>query len=523
MLISLKIVIGVLALLFCTSLSAQTRNWKMVTSIPEDGLVSGQLYFPDSVHGYLIARKTNDASVPAYDNVCFYRTLDGGLTWLKIDFRSILGQDTGYYTSDFTFRFDAISPNSCLISNAEAYNPQDNLTFYWSENNGSSWFPTRTFNGVQRSDYLIEAAPHDHEVVGLRINNYYPGAHASGQFEVSATNGTVFDDIRWDSTLLQNILIQNSDYHLEVNNHGFDFFDDYTWIITVSDNSNSEITDPEKPYTLVTLLAKDLDSDADPGTYWEAYPNVIPDFPSSLTANYFDIHCVRGTESVYLFSGYGGQGQSPFYGINFLYSSDQGRYWNIDSSFVTGGASYRRGYAVSAPSEVWSTVIPPFTTIYPNTPAIWISHSTNDGKTWNIDSLSLFVNENEYYDGKNMTFSDRNHGWMFAQSVKTHNSAIFRYEGLSNSVNDMPKINRIVLSAYPNPAVKDVTIGSPDIQGIDGVEVFDLLGRKWSCPYVIKNESHSATIKTAALPAGSYLAQIRASNGTAATPFMVIH
>ena len=518
-----KIIFGVIVLLFCTSLSAQTRKWTMVATIPEDGLVSGQLYFPDSLHGYLIARKASDAAIPAYDNVLFYRTLDGGLTWEKIDFRTIVGADTTLYASDFTFRFDAVAPNSCLISNAEAYQVQDTITFYWSENNGSSWFPTKTIDGVRRSDYLIEGVPHDHEVVALKINNYYPGAPASGKFEVSATNGTIFDDERWDSTLLQNILMTNSDYYLEVNNHDFDFFDDFTWIVTVSDNSNAEINDPGKPYTLVTLLAKDLDSDADPGTYWERYPNVIPDFPSSLKANYFDIHCVRGTESVYLFSGYGGQGQYPFYGINFLYSSDQGRSWNFDSSFVIDGASYRRAYAVSAPSEVWSTVLPNLGTIYPNTPAIWIAHSMNDGKTWDIDSLSLFANETEYFDGKNMTFSDRNHGWMFAQSVKTNRSAIFRYEDPSNSVSQPHTGNPDLLTAFPNPAGKEITIASPDAAEITEVNIFDLLGRKWICPVERANKDNYLTIRTVTLPQGSYLARINFPNAMSTIPFVVIH
>ena len=319
--------------LICASLSAQTRKWSLTTTIPEVNLHKTQLLFPDSIHGYFLGWKPYKSSNPIYEDAVLYRTIDGGMTWQKIDFHLILGADTIMYPTDFSLRFDAASPNSCVISNAERTQfsqTQDSLTFYWSENNGTSWFATRTLYGINGTDYLIEAAQHDHEIVALRVNNYAFAneVRLPGKFGVSATNGAIFDDIRWDSTLLQNILIDHSDYYLEVNNHAFDYFDDTTWIVTVSDNNNSENSDLTKPYNLVTLLAKDLDHDADPGTYWEVYRNIIPDFPSDYQAKYFDMHCLHGTDYVYMFSGYGGQGQYPFYGINYLFSSDKGRSWN---------------------------------------------------------------------------------------------------------------------------------------------------------------------------------------------------
>jgi hypothetical protein len=512
----------------CASLPAQTNRWNLVAKIPEDSLSSPQLFFADSIHGYLLAFKPYNLANQFYENFILYRTIDGGKTWQKIDFHTILGADTALYSDNFLLRFYAASPNSCVISNAENVigfsQTQDTLTFYWSENNGTSWFPTRTSHGTNVSDYLIEAAPHDHEIIALRINNDDPSNSTPGQFGVSATNGAIFDDIRWDSTLLGNILIENFDYHGEVNNHSFDYFDDSTWIITVSDNNNAEYNDPTKPYSLVTLLAKEFDNDADPGKYWEAYKNIIPYYPSSLLAKYFDMHCVRGTSYVYLFSGYGGQGQYPFFGINYLYSSDYGVSWNADSSFAINSRSYRRAYAASAPAEVWSSVIPFYLSdIYPNTPAIWIAHSTNFGKTWDIDSSSLHINENQYYDGQVMTFSDKNHGWMFAQSVKGQGSAIFRYEGITNAVRAIPQESSTHFSIYPNPAGNETTIHSSNDHQISSIEIFDVLGRKQSCQYEIKNEPSSAILKTNELLTGSYFARIRNSYGINIMPFVVQH
>ncbi len=512
-------------LFVCAPLKAQTNRWSLVANIPETNLHISKLIFPDSVHGYLFGWKPLQFTNPTYEDAVLYRTIDGGMTWQKINFQNILGIDTVLYDRNSTnssyLRFDVTSPNSCVISNSAVEQvSNDPLTFYWSGNNGTSWFPTRSASPTLRTDLLVESALHDHQIVALNMNSNLPGFTSIGEFGVSATDGAIFDDIRWDSTLLNNIL----DVNHQVMNHTFDYFDDTTWIVTVSDKINSFSSDPSRPYHLVTLLAKDLDSDADPGTYWEAYRNIIPDFPSDQQAKYFDTHCVRGTQYVYMFSGYGGEGQAPFYGINYLYSWDKGRSWNADSSFAAYPESYRRAITASAPSEVWCTIIPYYSIITANTPAIWIAHTTDFGVNWDIDSSSLFAKENQQYDGRTITFSDKNHGWMFAQSVNGQNSAIFRYNGPPDAVPAVEKVRKTSFIVYPDPVGNEATIRSSDDLPIIALDIFDILGRKWPCEYELKNEPLiQAVIKTNGLPPGSYLARVREQSGIIVIPFIVRH
>ena len=524
--VSRHISIVLFMLFVCASLTAQTRKWSFAATIPEVNLNHTQLIFADSIHGYFLGWKRLKTSNPTYEDAVLYRTIDGGISWQNIDFHTILGPDTTFYginsSNSAYLRFDVASSKSCVISNSEFSNQiKDPLTFYWSENNGSSWFPTRASPKMIRSDLLIESAPHAHQIVALSMNKNLPGITGFGQFAVSATNGAIFDDIRWDSTLLKNIM--DPYFPPNIDDHTFDYFDDTTWIVTVSDRYNSYSPNLKKPYSLVTLLAKDLDFDSDPGTYWEVYPNNIPDFPSDYHAKYFDMHCLRGTEYVYMFSGYGGQGQYPFYGINYLYSSDKGRSWNADSSFVINSESHRRAITASAPSEVWSTLIPLYSIIYLNSPATWIAHSTDFGKNWSIDSSSLLVKEIQQYDGRAITFSDKNHGWMYAQSIDNKNSAIFRYDATPDEVNTMPKENTTSFTLYPNPVGNEATIRSSNNLPVTSLDIYDILGRKCSCKYEIKTGQSSVIFRTNELPPGSYLARIRDSNGIDVIPFVVQH
>ena len=193
-----------------------------------------------------------------------------------------------------------------------------------------------------------------------------------------------------------------------------------------------------------------------------------------------------------------------------------------DSSFVINSESHRRAITASAPSEVWSTLIPLYSIIYLNSPATWIAHSTDFGKNWDIDSSSLLAKEIQQYDGRAITFSDKNHGWMYAQSVSGQNSAIFRYDGTPDAV-AMQQENKMNFTVYPNPAGNEATILSSNDFPVMSIDIYDILGRKMQCQYETKNEPSSAIVKTNELPPGSYIARIRDSNGIAIIPFVVQH
>src|SRR5579864_8912415 len=101
-----------LFLLFgCSALRSQTHGWSLAATIPEINLHSEQLVFADSIHGYFFAWKPLKFSNPTYEDAVLYRTIDGGRSWQKVDFRTILGADTilyGALSSNSSYlRFDA--------------------------------------------------------------------------------------------------------------------------------------------------------------------------------------------------------------------------------------------------------------------------------------------------------------------------------------------------------------------------------------------------------------------------------
>jgi hypothetical protein len=57
---------------------------------------------------------------------------------------------------------------------------------------------------------------------------------------------------------------------------------------------------------------------------------------------------------------------------------------------------------------------------------------------------------------------------------------------------------------------------------IKSLEFFDILGRKWSCPYEIQG-NQTALIHTGGLQSGSYVAHVILQGGNEMIRFMVQH
>ena len=102
------------------------NQWKLTATISEDSIAFAQFLFADPLHGYLLGHTLfGILNPPSYKNWILYRTIDGGSSWQKVDFHSILGSDTLIYDGaniDIPpyFRMFAASPNTVMFGNEQS-------------------------------------------------------------------------------------------------------------------------------------------------------------------------------------------------------------------------------------------------------------------------------------------------------------------------------------------------------------------------------------------------------------------
>ena len=170
--------------------------------------------------------------------------------------------------------------------------------------------------------------------------------------------------------------------------------------------------------------------------------------------------------------------------------------------------------------------VTPHGTVTDSNPASWIVHTLDDGKSWDIDSSSLF--NDDFYDGRDIAFSDQTHGWIFAQRLSRHFVAIFKYyPPIKDAVRPDIYIFRsskpeVPYQVYPNPVSNETSIQFTNEVPILNIDFFDVLGRKWVCPYEISAET-LAHIHTEGLRTGCYFAHVIQQNGNYTVPFIEQH
>ncbi|MFI5262893.1 MAG: T9SS type A sorting domain-containing protein [Candidatus Kapaibacterium sp.] len=155
-------------------------------------------------------------------------------------------------------------------------------------------------------------------------------------------------------------------------------------------------------------------------------------------------------------------------------------------------------------------------------PASWIVHTKDDGKNWYLDTVSLY--NDGFYDGRDIAFTDQQHGWIFAQRMDRHYVAIFKYLPTKSAVapdNHLLSTSKnIPYKIYPNPASNETSIQFTNDMPILTIEFLDVLGRKWTCPYEM-NGATLAHIHTEGLRAGCYMARVTQEVGSYVVPFVV--
>jgi hypothetical protein len=508
-----------------------TTRWNLAGTIPESGIGEGNVYFADSVHGYFVGyRPSQGVFAPPYSSFVFYNTSDAGSSWRNVDWYEIYGSDTSWYgeaAGGMGVSFAARPvPGSIAFTNAggQATPNHDSLTYYRSTDFGVSWFHKRTNPHLARGVYTVESIPNEKNVVLMKGTDLSLLGN-SGKLFYSTDAGVSFIDIRWDSTLLYNISLAGfgtTGKFNQVNNHTFGMLDDTTWIICVADSNNANTSSFAVPYSNVTLVSHDA------GKHWTANRCILPKLPSNQQSPAANLFCLKGTSTIYLVTGYVEGGDAlmtgqislgfPLFGVNFFYSSDFGKTWGIDTSFKTN----RRGYEAVAPGEFWCTITA-HDSVTDKSAARWIAHTLDNGKSWAIDSTSL-SNDN-IYDGRTVTFSDRAHGWIVAQPIDRHEIAIFRYVDGQLDVPTTPTNERTIADyqVNPNPVNSTTTIHLQAGAIVEAVVVVDLLGREYDCPFRFSQGGASVEIQCGSLPSGTYFARVSSSNSVVSVPLIVRH
>ena len=228
------------------------------------------------------------------------------------------------------------------------------------------------------------------------------------------------------------------------------------------------------------------------GTTWDTiYPLAGTTYSSSQSYLY-DFIISHATHEVYA-----NMGEKP---IDYLYSSDDGQTWQIDSVFKGDMARL----SVVAPGVLWALVGKESNgnSLYLDpSPSYWlrsIAYSSNNGSTWSVDSTTFKVDSFLY----SMYWFDARHGWIVADNYNPFPDTtdprdfIWCYDadGDADVQTTIVGIKYGTIQVYPDPATNVLYLNEMD----DALEIYDPLGRK----YPVTANGNSLDISH--LPSGVY-------------------
>jgi hypothetical protein len=150
---------------------------------------------------------------------------------------------------------------------------------------------------------------------------------------------------------------------------------------------------------------------------------------------------------------------------------------------------------------------------------IW--HSTDNGRSWMVDSISLLG-----ANIRDFTFSDPQHGWAIYDTVKVPglwdqvvSAYVYIYNASTAEVKSVTKPTAS-LDIFPNPASGTVTISGFDQPTTATVELIDQLGRV--VKRTVTTNGNPITLSTSDLPDGYYLVLARTQTKTYSRGFLKI-
>jgi hypothetical protein len=476
----------ILIVAICGYGQTHTGNWSSYKMSSDSVTEVTSLFFADSVVGYIGCAYEPQPGFPWEDIFRWYKTLDGGLSWTQMAFNgpSLIAQNFGGQPC-------APTHNSIFSIADQA---PDFTYIIRSLDNGDHWDTIR--NNLHVSQFFTMFT----EKYGVGIG----GTESYPVFMQTFDGGNSFGPSHNDSLFSASLAASGqTNYNAQFSSelHG-------TYICgDLSINKGNGLT------TLVTNNG---------GNSWEKHHTDFPGYENYDVEGF--IQYQKGTPNLWLLpadqslnldlSGprnaiYRTQ---PDFHISYCFSTDYGVTWGYDTSFWRDCSGF---YGVS-PGNVWMTLCNnPLGATNPPFPAYKISHTTDFGKSWDID-VSTLINDGKY-DAEAIYFTDANHGWIIA----LHNGMpyIFIYHPLKNSVIENSKDLSGQLQVFPIPAIDQVIINFPSGDLPMQTEVYDIVGRQYFPPYKIFNSS--IQIDTHDLPAGIWLAIVQHTYGTNTTRFII--
>ncbi len=232
----------------------------------------------------------------------------------------------------------------------------------------------------------------------------------------------------------------------------------------------------------------------DAGLSWDTIQPLAGTPYANMEPNLYDFIIKQATHEVYV-----NVGSRP---IDYLYSSDDGTTWQIDSAF---NGRMARMYVV-APHTLWAAVGQKSTGNNPSliTPSsdYWVrdvAYSSDNGITWSVDSITFKVDT--FIDA--MYWHDARHGWLSVENPlyppytdTAPTNFIYYYDADANAGVEtiVVAIKYGKIRVYPDPATSVLYLDDayPDLQ------LYDPLGRK----YPVRMTGNAMDISS--LPTGIY-------------------
>ncbi len=518
--------------------SAQTLSklhWTYV-QIPDDSLQPYYLTFYDSLHGYLGAGKTTyDATYQFF----YFETTDGGKSWVKIT--DTLLSNT--YVKD-----------SVLYLGTSGVGANHNSPIVYADLKSryvsSQWprqYPKIYSKPVHSSDYgktwqgkAENATAHYYPLEAFDPYNLVVYDSDSGIIRQTTNAGNTYSrltDTSYMNTLYHKQLDPNYGGYNELDSYwgtslDFDNSDRFHWTVTIHRGFYARVLHPLlHPMGLETLVTDNF------GRTWKPYLTIIPG-EDTLSRVGGTLQYIKDTPNLYYFTGsysegdrgYGSNnsivdGGDAMLGINWMYSTDYGKSWEFYRQY----GDTRRAFEAVKQNEVWITTRPQ-NSAHTYDAASVIARTTDNGFTWEEDIRTL--RNDGLWDGRIITFSDPNHGWIAAtdaQGQLGNHTYIFRYDASeqgNRAVEDyLTETNQLYLKIYPNPALSNVHFLLPANKPIQKVTFFSLLGTQVYPPYHL--EGNLANVDVSNLPIGTYITRVtflyKDYTGDFTLPFIVQH
>jgi hypothetical protein len=499
-----------LFLFIASSVLAQERTgtWLAPKQVTNDSMAYiHHFFFADSLTGYMCTEEKIDPLRLWLHKIHWYRTLDGGTTWDKILFS---GMPTDTINYIFSVKYSTPTSNSVYLEGGYPLNK-----IVYSTDRGSTWKSTSyPVNTLDLDEYFTMQSETIGKGVGLDGNSQRSIIRTSNGPTGFTTSLAVGDSLFAASmTASKATPLQGLSWIPA------DFSDLSNGCFIIRDPSLNEC---KGLTTLVTNAG---------GHWWSKYNTIFPGYETDSL--YGDLQFQKATSNAWLtpFKYRFSCGwpdfiltvlvNHPEFNISYCYTEDYGETWKIDTSFFLRNSYV---FGVSA-GNVWMTILESSLKTYSDKiypPAYLLGHTTDYGKTWDVDETSLNVQDLGKFDARLFYFTDKDHGWIAA----LHNAKpwVFKYKPNQPSVvrdNDPAKNlhTNLDYTINPNPCGASTLITFPQDIVIKQVKLFDELGRKVIVPFSISG--NSVQLNTEKIPNGLWSALIEHQNGISIVRFIV--